>query len=174
LSLSIKGKLMKYVPHALTALLLLGLTACASGPRYDTSQVETNLTASQAAAAPAAHGGARVVWGGVIIVTRNEPSYTEMEILSYPLDSWQRPDISRSEQGRFIVRNANYLEAVDYAPGRQVTISGKIEKVMEGKVGEAPYTFPLVQSDEIYLWPRDGRESSAPRFHFGIGVIFGH
>lgn len=164
---------MKLAKLALPAVLLFGLAACASGPRYDTSLVETGLTASQVAAAPAAHSGARVVWGGVIIITRNQPGYTELELLSYPLDSAQRPDTSRGEQGRFLVRHATYLEGVDYAPGRHLTVSGKIDTVLEGKVGDAPYTFPLLQSDDVYLWPRDNREPSSPRFHFGIGVIFG-
>ncbi len=165
---------MKFAPLALMAFILLGVTACATGPRYDTSQVASRLTPTQVTSDPAAHGGARVVWGGVIIVTRNQPGYTEMEILSYPLDSAQRPNTSRSEQGRFLVHHPRYLEGVDYAPGRLVTVSGKFEKVMEGKVGEAAYSFPLIQADDIYLWPHDSREPSSPRFHFGIGVILGH
>lgn len=159
--------------YLLVAILLLGITACASGPRYDTSAVNTRLTAAQVATAPSTHRGARVVWGGVIIVTRNQPGYTEMEILSYPLDSAQRPEISHGEQGRFLLRYNRYLEGVDYAPGRRLTVTGKIESVMQGKVGEAPYTFPLVQADDIYLWPREVRSPSEPQFHFGIGVIFG-
>lgn len=164
---------MNTTPLALTLLLLITLAACASGPRYDTSTVDTRLTAAQVAAAPTAQSGARVVWGGVIIDTRNQPGYTEMEILSYPLTSAQRPDTSRAEQGRFLVRHATYLEAVDYAPGRQLTVSGKVDKVLQGKVGDAPYTFPQVLADDVYLWPREGSTRSDPQFHFGIGVIFG-
>lgn len=165
---------MKRASLTLLALLLLALAGCASGPRYDTSRVDNSLTAARVAAAPTAHSGAPVVWGGVIIVTRNQPGFTEMEILSYPLDSAQRPDTGRAEQGRFLVHHPSYLEAVDYAPGRHLTISGRIDKVMQGKVGDAPYTFPLVQADDVYLWPRDTRTRSEPQFHFGIGVIFGH
>jgi outer membrane lipoprotein len=164
---------MKPSHLALTAVLLLGLAACASGPRYDTSQVDTRLSAAQLAAAPATHSGARVIWGGVIITTRNQPGYTEMEVLSYPLNSSQRPDTTLGEQGRFLVRHNRYLEAVDYAPGRQLTVKGTFEKVLEGKVGEAPYSFPVVRSDDVYLWPRNGSAPSSPRVHFGVGVIFG-
>lgn len=164
---------MKKAWLALMTATLFVLAGCATGPRYDTSRVDTALTAAQVAAAPTAHSGARVVWGGVIIVTRNQTGYTEMEVLSYPLGSAQRPDTGRAEQGRFLVRYSGYLEAVDYAPGRQITVSGKLEKALQGKVGDAPYTFPLVQSDAVYLWPRDERTRSEPQFHFGIGVIFG-
>lgn len=165
---------MKAAQLALTALLLLGLAACASGPNYNTKEVDTRLSPAQLVAAPAAHAGQRIIWGGVIINTRNQSGYTEMEVLSYPLDSVQRPDISMGEQGRFLVRHPGYLEAVDYAPGRQITVRGKFDKVLDGKVGEAAYTFPMVQSEDVYLWPRDGTAGSSPRVHFGVGVIFGH
>lgn len=168
-----RGVTMNRMQCCLMVAVIFGLAGCTSGPRYDTRAVDSKLTAAQVAAAPTAHSGERVVWGGVIIITRNQPGYSEMEILSYPLDSAQRPDTSRAEQGRFIVRHNHYLEAVDYAPGRHLTVSGKIDKVLAGKVGDAPYTFPLIQADDVYLWPREGRTSSEPQFHFGIGVIFG-
>ncbi len=157
----------------LIAALLLGTTSCAVGPRYDTRQAEINLTPAMVSASPAAHASAQVIWGGVIVVTRNQPGYTEMEILSYPLDNGQRPDTRRTAQGRFIAHYSGYLEGVDYAPGRQITLRGRVEKVLQGKVGEAPYTFPQVQADDIYLWPIDNRTQSTtqPQFHFGVGVI---
>ncbi len=160
--------------HLLPAMMLIfGLAACAGGPRYDTSHIDTGLSAAKVAAAPAMHSGTPVVWGGVIVATRNLPDYTEMEILSYPLGSAQRPDTRRGEQGRFLVRTPRYLEGVDYAPGRSVTVSGKVARAVAGKVGEAPYTFPVIQTDDIYLWPREGNAPGSPQFQFGIGVIFG-
>lgn len=155
----------------LAALALLN--ACASGPRYDTRAVDTSLTAAKVAAVPGTHTGVPVVWGGVIVATRNQPDYTELEILSYPLDGVQRPDPRRAEQGRFLARYAGYLEGVDYAPGRSVTINGAVETTLPGKVGDAAYTFPLLQAKDVYLWPRDSAAPSSPQFQFGIGVIFG-
>jgi len=164
---------MKHATFVLAMGLLLGLAGCAGGPRYDTRQVNTALTPAQVVAAPDAHVGAQVIWGGLIVTTRNQPGYTEMEILSYPLDSAQRPDIRLSAQGRFIARYSGYLEGVDYAPGRQITLKGQVVKILAGKVGEAPYNFPLIQADNVYLWPIESRTySSQPQFHFGVGVIF--
>lgn len=163
---------MRPLMPLLAGTVLLGLTACASGPRYDTSEAATELTAAQVTAAPASHKGAHVVWGGVIVATRNQPDYTEVEILSYPLDSNQRPDTGSGEQGRFLAHHAGYLESVDYAPGRRVTLRGKVANTVQGKVGDAPYTFPVVQTEEIYLWSRDGSAPSSPSIQFGIGVIF--
>ncbi len=157
---------------ALPLLVVTLLAACAGGPRYDTRAVDASLTAAKVAASPGAHTGIPVVWGGVIVATRNQPDYTEMEILSYPLDGAQRPDPRRAEQGRFLARHAGYLEAVDYAPGRSVTLNGTVETTLPGKVGDAPYTFPLLQAKDVYLWPRDSAAPSSPQFQFGIGVIF--
>lgn len=153
--------------------VFISLAACAGGPRYDTRAATTDLTAAQVIAAPAAHLGKQVIWGGIIVATRNLPDYTEIEVLSYPLDGSQRPDSDRSEQGRFLARYSGYLESVDYAPGRRITARGRVAQTLVGKVGDAPYTFPLLQAADIYLWPRDGSAPSGPQFQFGIGVIFG-
>lgn len=154
------------------AALVLALAGCATGPRYDTAGVDTGLTAARVSAAPDAHNGARIVWGGVIVTTRNMPDHSEMEILSYPLNGAQRPDTGSGDQGRFLARTSRYLEGVDYAPGRRITVSGRVDKTLEGKVGEAPYVFPLIRAEQMYLWPRDGDTPSSPQIHFGIGVIF--
>ncbi|WP_127478677.1 Slp family lipoprotein [Sulfurivermis fontis] len=156
----------------LIAAVLLGLTACAGGPRYDTRAATTDLTAAQVSAAPGTHLGTQVIWGGVIVATRNLTDYTEIEVLAYPLDRNQRPDTGSGEQGRFLARYSGYLESVDYAPGRRLTARGRVEQTVAGKVGDAPYTFPLLQAADIYLWPRDGSAPSGPQFQFGIGVIF--
>lgn len=153
-------------------VVLLSLTGCASQPRFAAPRADLELFPATVAAAPASHLGKQVLWGGIIVATRNQADHTELEILSYPLDEGQRPDILHREQGRFIARLPRYLEAINYAPGRQVTISGKVGTVLAGKVGEAPYTFPLLEGEDIQLWPRSGSEPPSPRFHFGIGVIF--
>lgn len=155
------------------AMLLTMLAGCAGGPHYDLRDVDSRLTPVAVAAAGTKYLAARVVWGGLIVATHNLPHYTELEVLSYPLDDSQRPDTAGAAQGRFLARYPHYLETIDYAPGRRITISGTLEKVLPGKVGEAPYTFPLLKADALYLWPRAGGVPSSPQFHFGVGVVFG-
>lgn len=164
---------MRTARIALISLLLTAFTGCAGGPQFDTRDVDSSLTVTKVAASGAEHRGARVVWGGVIVTTRNRADYTELEVLSYPLDEAQRPDTSSPAQGRFLARYPHYLEAIDYAPGRSVTITGSVEKTLSGKVGDAPYTFPLIKADALYLWPRSRSAPSSTQFHFGVGVIFG-
>ena len=75
-----------------------------------------------------------------------------------------------SPEGRFIAKKAGYLETVDYAKGRQVTVTGNFSRVRSGEVGETPYEFPILDADEIVLWPDEGERTTKPRVNFGFGV----
>jgi outer membrane lipoprotein len=112
---------------------------------------------------------AQVLWGGVIIQTTNVSGGTEIEVLDYPLAGGQRPDVAKTARGRFIATTERYLETVDYAAGRQITLIGRITGVRNGKIGEADYRYAIVALDDIHLWPV-ATTTSAPRFTFGIGI----
>ena len=158
----------------LIVLLALLLGACATGPRYPTTGVDVGLQATEVATRPGSFSGTRVIWGGVIVATRNLDRHTEIEVLAYPLDNRQRPRTDRAPQGRFLLQETGYLEAVSHAPGRLITVTGTLVDKVQGRVGEAPYTYPLLEAQALHLWPLEtGRESSDTRFHIGVGVIFG-
>ena len=65
-------------------LLLLG--ACASGPTFDTSQVDRTLTPAVVTAEPQHAKGTQVLWGGIIRKTTNLANSTLIEMQAYPLD----------------------------------------------------------------------------------------
>jgi outer membrane lipoprotein len=46
-----------------------------------------------------------------------------------------------------------FLDPQVYAPDRQVTVTGTLLRTEAGKVGEYPYTYPVIQADAWYLWP---------------------
>lgn len=160
--------------HTLLLLLLttLLLGACASGPRYPTEGVELAVTPQQAISEAATLRDKRILWGGMIINSTNLATQSRLEILAYPLDSNQYPQTDSAPLGRFLLFKSGYLETVDYAPGRLVTVRGLLGGTQSGMVGETRYNYPLVKSGDIYLWPRSGR--SEPRVHFGVGVVFGN
>lgn len=152
--------------------LVLLLVGCAAGPRFDTKGVDQAVTPRQAAAEMPRVQGSRVLWGGVVVNSTNLAESTRIEVLAYPLDSSQEPNLDANPLGRFLVLKQGYLETADYSQGRRVTVIGTLSRVRQGKVGQANYQYPVVSADRIYLWPRAGR---APRtqFHIGVGVIFG-
>ncbi len=159
------------VTALLLAALLLG--ACASGPRFDTRTYSPSPTPAEAAIDAALWQGDRVLWGGMILNSVNHEDGTEIEVLAYPLAGGQRPDTSRSPIGRFIVHEDHYLETADYAQGRLVTVAGQFTSTRDGRVGDARFTWPLVEADGLHLWPRDGGARRDPQFSIGIGVLLG-
>ena len=152
------------------ACVLLLLSGCAVTPPFSDDllhNVNRSLLPEQALKENAQD--VDVMWGGVIVNATNTPEHTDFAVLFYPLDSSQRPDRREQAKSRFIVRYPGYLETMVYAPGREIAVLGKLQGVEEGKVGDAPYRFPVVKADRIHLWPI-GDDS---RVHFGVGVGIG-
>ena len=150
-------------------IFLLMLAGCASTPQFDTSLVDQSLTPQAVNAEPVASRGKSVLWGGTILDTRNLKDSTQIELLAYPLDSSQRPIQASKPLGRFIVRQAGYIEPATYAQGRLLTVLGSVGDSQLGKVGEASYSYPVILADKLLLWSPES-ESSKSTFHFGIGI----
>ncbi|HEX7045088.1 MAG TPA: Slp family lipoprotein [Burkholderiales bacterium] len=163
---------MRVSPPALIAPLLL-LAACASTPPLDFEGTDRSLTPAEAAAHIETARGRRVAWGGVIVSTRNLEHTTEIETLGYPLDDSGRPQTGAPAQRRFLLVREGYLEAADFRSGRLVTAVGGVTGTRRGRVGEAEYVYPVLEAEEIYLWPLGERapQGSNVRFGVGIGVI---
>lgn len=148
----------------LMATLLLG--GCATP--IDIGGADSTLTPRQAATdTPVPQR--TVAWGGAIVAARNLREHTEIEVLAYPLDYRHQPNIAAKPTGRFIAIHPGYLETVDYAPGRLITLVGFVTGTRDGEVGEARYVYPLVAIGRLYLWPRTAA-ASEPQVHIGIGV----
>jgi outer membrane lipoprotein len=158
------------MPAKLLLVAVFGLlvSACSSGPRLNVSDADTKLTPSQAAASAA---DARVVaWGGVVVNTTHEKNSTLIEIVAYPLGFNHKPDTDGQAIGRFLAEHPGFLETIDYAPGRLVTVVGPLRSTRQGRIGESDYTYPVVGVREIKLWPAP-RQIERPHWNFGIGVI---
>jgi outer membrane lipoprotein len=111
-----------------------------------------------------------MVWGGLIVMARNLKDSTQIEIVGYPLDDSNRPRRGDNPTGRFIALHSGYLETADYAPGREITVVGKMTGTRTGTVGEASYVYPVVEASRAQLWPKPGSERPETTFHFGVGI----
>jgi outer membrane lipoprotein len=152
-------------------LTLLLLTACAGEPKR---AVLPSPAPTAVAADIVRHKGRSVEWGGVIIAAENRRDSTWLELLAYPLNDAHKPRSGARPMGRFLAIHPGYLETADYAPKRWVTVVGRVRELRMGKVGKAPYRFPLVEIHRIDMWRDTGtRSSSEPRVRFGIGVGIG-
>ena len=158
--------------HLLPALLSV-LAACASGPTFDTSQVDHALTPRYVAAQWQDAVGKRILWGGVILAITNFEARTDIEVLAYPLDADNRPRREDDPLGRFIIEQTGYLEPASYSEGRLVTVAGRVARAETGKIGASDYAYPVVSAQQLYLWPRDaGYDRTSVHFGIGVGIGF--
>lgn len=112
-----------------------------------------NIKVKQVQAAPKRYLDAQVRWGGEIISIENKQSETWFEVLARPLDSGGYPAGEGATEGRFLARMPGFLDPAVYAPGRELTVSGRLQSTITRLVGEFSYRFPLVSIEDAYLWP---------------------
>ena len=144
------------VPAIVAAAALLG-AGCATTPFPEelTRSVDRALTLKELRADPRAHIGARVILGGDIVATVPKPGETEIEVLSRRLVGGDVPERSDRTDGRFLVRTREFLDPAIYARGRRFTVLGTVAGVEERRVGERPFTYPVISAERIKLWPID-------------------
>jgi len=158
----------------LVVLSLLLLAACASGPTFDTSQVDRSLTPAVVSAQPQHATGRQVLWGGIILGVTNLAHSTLVEMQAYPLGYGEKPQRDEAPLGRFLLEQSGFLEPAVYTDGRLLTVTGTITRIDTGKVGEAEQAYPVVEAKQLYLWPVDSfREDTGLRFGGEVGVGFG-
>ena len=160
---------MRFHKFLLISLFTSMLIGCASTPNFDTSKVNESLTPKSVTAEPGAANGQMVLWGGVILSSKNLKQGTQIEVLAYPLDSSHMPLRSGEPLGRFIIQHNDYLETTVYAEGRMVSVLGDISQSKTGKVGEADYIYPVIISKKLHLWGKDS-DRNKTSFHFGLGI----
>lgn len=148
---------------------LLLASACSTLEPYPEAGIRS-ITPDQVSRLKSSPDSAMLEWGGVIVALENLKQSTELQIIAYPLARNGRPDTDEPPVGRFIAVSAGYLESGDYARGRQVTVTGEIDRLREGKVGQADYLFPVLLTQKIQLWPLEYGDSITPRFNFGFSV----
>lgn len=151
-------------------LLLFLISGCATTPSFDSSGINRKLTPTQAVDTASDSIGQRVIWGGMILSAINLAEATQLEVLAYPLNGSYRPDPDAKPLGRFLLQQAGYLETKEYGEGRHVSVQGRIVKIQQGQIGEKQYRYPVVESEQLFLWPKDFQETE-PRFQFGFGVM---
>jgi outer membrane lipoprotein len=155
---------------ALFTALCTTLPSCAVNPKFDVAGIDPSLTPHVASEQAATALGTRILWAGVIVNSVNLAQATQLEVLSYPLNKQQKPEVTEPPTGRFLIYQSGYLETGEYRKDRWVTVIGKIERSTSGRVGDFSYTYPVVTPEDIFLWPEGGGDN---KVHFGIGVGIG-
>jgi outer membrane lipoprotein len=159
----------KNYSYLLILCVSLFLTACSSSARFETQDIDLNITPQKVTSETDFTDNIQVLWGGVIVSSINLQQVTQFEVLAYPLDSNQRPDIDKTAVGRFIAIQQGYVEINEYEQGKQISVSGTLQELRTGSIGETTYTYPVIQIAQLHLWGKK-RVSNEPQFRIGVGV----
>jgi len=162
-----KMKLHRCTPFILITSALL-ISACASAP-FNMEGINQSITPQQTIDNTALVNK-KVIWGGLIIETRNFENTSQIELLNYPLSGNGEPITSAQPQGRFIIKYNGFLEPAQYASGRWLSAVGQVQKSKTGKIGDATYQYPILKASQIHIWPESSDSDVKTRFHFGIGI----
>lgn len=93
-------------------------------------------------------------WGGLILDTVNGQDSSRLTVMALPLNDRGKPSTYEKSPGRFIAVVDEFLEPLEFARDRKVTIIGNIAGTETLEVGEFPYEYPVIQVDQYYLWPK--------------------
>lgn len=150
-------------------LILPLLTACAANKPFPEAEARRDVLPAEVIGEPDRFDGAEVLWGGRVVALHNQAESTRLEVLAYPLDGSDRPATGSPADRRFLVRVEGFLEPQTYQQGRLVTVLGRLDGTVTGKVGEAEYVYPLLRAERVHLWPLDS-EPVKPKVRFSIGI----
>jgi outer membrane lipoprotein len=160
---------MKYL--SLLALCL-SLTACSTLPPAIEDPPAVDISYSQASSDAARYRGAPVRWGGVIIEILNEQSFSRLQVMAYPLNSYGRPVRDKPPQGRFYVYSNEFLDPAVYAKDREITAAGLLNGDEELMIGKKPLRLPRLNVRTLHLWPEYDRSPYYYNRGFGPGGFY--
>lgn len=151
------------------SLLIIGAALLLQGCSYAISPevartADRTITFDKFQAEPSTYKGKTVIFGGLIVQTRNVKTGTLIEIDQKELDYWGKPRRTDRSGGRFIVLQPRYLDILVYAPGKEITVAGEVSGAEEKTLGGSGEPYPLVNAREIKLWPREKPARDRPSF----------
>ncbi len=133
--------------------ICLFLSACTHIPPAIKNAPPYDVSYSQATQAIGNFKNAPVRWGGVIVDTQNEQTFSQLQILFYPLNRHGRPQLDQANEGRFVVRSAEFLDPAIYTKNLEITVAGTLNGDVEQVIGNKTLRLPLITPSTLYLWP---------------------
>ncbi|MEK6599380.1 MAG: Slp family lipoprotein [Deltaproteobacteria bacterium] len=106
---------------------------------------DRTITLPMVQANPDAFKGKTVIWGGIIISSKNLADKTVIEALQTPLDISDRVTDKELSQGRFLTESSSYLDIFLYKEGKEIIVAGIIKGISSQKIGERDYAYPVLE-----------------------------
>ncbi len=156
---------MKTLVYLMT--VAVWLSGCASNiPKGIAEPPEKPVSAADVQKQPDAFVGLPVRWGGKILEVSNSEKHTDVLVLGRELKKKGEPVTDGRVDARFIARFPGFVEPGLLPEDKRLTVRGRITGVEVRKVGEYPYSYPVVNVEESHLWP-DPRPVDDYRYYYG-------
>lgn len=137
-------------------------------------QIDTTITFESVFEKPENYENEMVLWGGVIVSTRNLKEGTLIEVLQKPLGFGNEPAIGDDTQGRFLALYDGYLDAAVYSKDREITVAGIVKGRRIQQLDEIEYTYPLIAIKELHLWAERTEVRPEPYFFYPFPYRYPH
>lgn len=147
------------------------LQACSSLPVAIKDAPVPDIKYAEAISSIDSYRNYRVRWGGTIIQVDNEENLSRLQILYYPLDSFGRPQTGEQTEGRFVLETTEFYDPAVYRRNAQITAAGLLKGSTILKVGNKTLTVPVIEIQQVHLWPE--RTRSDYRYDYGYGFGYG-
>ncbi len=154
---------MKRFAFPIVAALLL--QGCAFAISSDLAkQADKTISFESLERNPDTYKGKLVIVGGIITQTTPLKQGVLIEVLQRPLDYWGKPQRTDKTGGKFLVYSSSYLDPLVYAPERVITVAAEVEGFRSKALGDTEYSYPILRSRELKLWPRERSPQNHPDF----------
>ena len=143
---------------AIMVLLALSFVSCTSAIRRDLmEQGIRNPSLAALIQNPEVYRDQLFILGGIIARTTLKAEGSEIEALYVPVDSRGYPQDDASSSQRFLAvypREKGILDPLVYQKDRGISIAGTFTGIIQGKVDEMAYVFPVFRILQVYLEPK--------------------
>jgi outer membrane lipoprotein len=139
--------------------LLVGILLLVQGCTYAISpavsrKADTSVTFEKLQADPGPFAGKLLILGGTIAEIVGVKQGTLIEVIHRDLDYWGKPERTERTAGRFYIVHPRQLDPLVYAPGRDITVAGEVQKPGSQALGNRD-EYPVLLSKELRLWDRE-------------------
>ncbi|WP_035341647.1 Slp family lipoprotein [Dickeya sp. DW 0440] len=146
------GRRSKAIAYAVLVLSVLGVSGCVTVPEEIRGTSATpQMDLRRVMTDPKVFVGQESRFGGQVAEVRNEANRTRLEIVSLPLDDGGRPTLDSPSPGRFVAYVSGFLEPVELK-NQLVTVVGPIAGAEQGKIGDRPYRYVVIDVRGYKRW----------------------
>jgi outer membrane lipoprotein len=149
------------------------LSGCSSGPiSRDLREQAQQVTFNQVRANPAGTRGTVVIWGGRIIGVANTTNGGTIYVLGLPVRGGGKPRSGQPSPGRFMAVSPGFVDPELFPQGMRITVAGPLDGVWTEPVEDIQYTYPVVQFQQVHLWP-ESQPRPSPNVNVSMGPAWG-